>query len=213
MRLLYHFPTSTFSRRARLALAHKGLAVELRDARADAQALAEAKRRSPLGTIPVLVDGEYTIGDSSAIAHYLDKAYPDAPALWPSADPALTFGVASLVDGAMNALVDLGTRFYPLRNDPAWDEVKKERLARIQGSLDELAKIVGALPRATISSAGWSAADIWLFSCVAWLEGMPARVATAPLVAQIMSLGWNLPPGLVKWADAHRSRADVLALG
>ena len=32
MRTLYHFRASPFARRARLALAHKGLEVELRDA-------------------------------------------------------------------------------------------------------------------------------------------------------------------------------------
>ena len=83
MRALYHFPTSVFSRRARLALAHKELDHELRDARADEAHLKEARRLSPQATMPVLVDEGRALGDSTAIATYLDLAYPDRPALFP----------------------------------------------------------------------------------------------------------------------------------
>jgi glutathione S-transferase len=55
-RTLYHFPLSPFSRRARLALAHKGLAVELRDSRAKPEYIQEARRHTALKTIPVLVE-------------------------------------------------------------------------------------------------------------------------------------------------------------
>jgi glutathione S-transferase len=213
MRILYHFPTSTFSRRTRLALAHKRLAVDLRDARANDAFRLEAKKHYPLGTIPVLVDGERTLGDSTAIAHYLDKAYPDAPALWPSEDPDHTFEVVALVDGALNGLVDLGTRYFALRHDPHWNDVKTERLARVEGALERLASIVAGLTRATITRAGWCGPDIWLFSAVDWLAGLPARASSSPLVAQIVSLGWTLPEPLKKWAAQHRDRRDVKELG
>ena len=36
---------------------------------------------SPLRRIPVLVDGDFSISDSSAICAYLDEAYPDRPLL------------------------------------------------------------------------------------------------------------------------------------
>jgi hypothetical protein len=48
---------------------------------------------------------------------------------------------------------------------------------------------------------------------VAWLEGLPARAQTFPPVRAVASLGWTLPPALSSWADAHRRREDVLALG
>lgn len=43
---------------------------------------------SPLGKIPALREGEWTISDSAVIAQYLEKAHP-LPALYPSAPRAL----------------------------------------------------------------------------------------------------------------------------
>jgi hypothetical protein len=45
-----------------------------------------------------------------------------------------------------------------------------------------------------------------------WFESMPARAATSPNIAQIMTLGFALPPALAAWADAHRNRDDVRGL-
>jgi glutathione S-transferase len=43
----------------------------------------EFRRLSPLCRIPVLIDGDFSISDSSVICGYLDEAYP-GPALFPS---------------------------------------------------------------------------------------------------------------------------------
>jgi glutathione S-transferase len=215
MRILYHFPMSPFSRRARLSLAHKGLEVELRDARSNPAFLEEAREKSPLRTMPVLVEDDgRAIGESGAIVHYLDSAYPDAPRLWPAdpEDAAPVYGTTSLVDGVLNTLVDHGTRIFQLRSHEAWEGVKGEAMRRAQGALDKLAADVPRLGRATIARSGWSAADIWLFTAVRWLEALPARAETFAPAAQIMSLGWSLPESLSRWADAHRERADVRAL-
>lgn len=215
MRTLYHFPLSPFSRRTRLALSHKGLEVELRDARANAAFLEEAHARSPLRTMPVLVEDDgRVIGESGAIVLYLDTAYPDAPQLWPAdpEDAAVVYGTTSLVDGILNRLVDHGTRIFPLKSHEAWESVKGEAMRRVQGALDKLAADVPQLGRPTIARSGWSAADIWLFTAVRWLEMLPARAETFAPAAQIMTLGWSLPESLSRWADAHRERADVRAL-
>ena len=45
----------------------------------------EFERLSPLRRIPVLIDGDFHVSDSSVICAYLDEAYPDRP-LYPS-DP------------------------------------------------------------------------------------------------------------------------------
>lgn len=211
MRVLYTFPTSVFSRRTQLALAHKELEHELRDARANAGHLAEARRLSPQATMPVLVDDGRAIGDSTAIATYLDLAYPDRPTLFPKGPVAsqATLSVVVLVDTAMNTLVELGTRFWPLRNDPAWEKVKGERLARAQGSIDAVAAMA-TKPR--LIGDAWTVADIWALSATLWVAGMPARAASAPLVAQILTLGFRLPESLVTWAKQHESRDDVRAI-
>ena len=70
---------SPFCWRVRLALAHKGLEVETRPWRmVEKDAIAAAG----VTTVPVIVDGGRGIGDSWAIADYLDQAYPDRPALF-----------------------------------------------------------------------------------------------------------------------------------
>jgi glutathione S-transferase len=211
VRVLYHFPTSVFSRRARLALAHKGLDCELRDARADETHLKEARRLSPQATFPVLVDDGKALGDSTAIATYLDLAYPDLPTLFPKgAAPAHSaLSIVVLVDAAMNTLVELGTRFYSLRNDPSWEKVKAERLARAQGSIEAVAALA---TKPHLVGEAWTVADIWAFSAATWVAGMPARAASAPLVAQILTLGFRMPESLVTWAKQHDGRADVRAV-
>jgi glutathione S-transferase len=75
---------SPFARKARLALAEKGLAYE-HDPMAPFGLSPEYKRKHPLAKIPLLeVDGR-PLPDSSAICAYLEKLQPQ-PALYPS-DP------------------------------------------------------------------------------------------------------------------------------
>ncbi len=213
MRVLYQFPMSVFSRRARLALAHKGIDVELRDARANPTLLEEARRLSPLRTMPVFVDGGRVLGDSGAIAQYLDLAYPERPPLWPHGMVAASeaLAITSAIDNAMNALVDMGTRWFALRNDPAWPEVLGERMARAQASIDAVARKLDAdsTRRTFLVGEHWCIADIWALSAALWVAGMPARASTAPLVAQILTLGFRMPETLVEWARTHEGRPDV----
>jgi glutathione S-transferase len=212
-RILYHFPLSPFSRRTRLALAHKGLEVELRDGRANPAFVEESRRLVPTRTTPVLVEADgRALGDSLAIAHYLDRAYPDLPALWPSVDAFEVFETIALVNVAIDTLVDLGTRYFSLRGDAAWSGVAGEMVGRAQAALDALGARAAARTRPTVSSGGWSAADMWLCVATAWLESLPARAPTTASAAQVVSLGWTVPASLSRWADAHRERADVKAL-
>jgi glutathione S-transferase len=208
MRRLYHFPTSPFSRRARLAMAHKALSCELVDARKDPADMEAMRRLSALRTAPVLVEEDGgVIGDSTQIAIYLDRAYPSSP-LFPAAKTAarLAGEVASLVDGALNGIIDVGTRYYGLRHHAEWQGVVGERLARSQGALDALGPLGARI------GGDWSAAHIWLYTAVAWLEGLPGRAAGNANVAQIMTLGWRLPPALSRWAEPYRGRPDVRSL-
>lgn len=71
---------SPYAWRAKLALAHKGLApdetVAVKFTEKDRLAF------SGQGRSPVLVDGDRTVPDSWAIACYLEDAYPDRPTLF-----------------------------------------------------------------------------------------------------------------------------------
>jgi glutathione S-transferase len=73
---------SPYCWRTKLALAHKGLAVETVPWRfTDKDAIAFSGQ----GRVPVLVDGERTISDSWAIALYLEETYPERPSLFGAA--------------------------------------------------------------------------------------------------------------------------------
>jgi glutathione S-transferase len=70
---------SPFCWRTRMALAHKGLAAETVPWRF----IEKDKLPSPnQGRVPVIVDGDRVVHDSTAIAEYLEERYPDRPSLF-----------------------------------------------------------------------------------------------------------------------------------
>jgi len=88
---LYSAPLSLFSRKVEIALREKGLPF-------DRQMVAFSQERgyspkhpdvlavNPKGQVPVLVDGELALYDSTVILEYLEDAYPRPP-LYPSPPP------------------------------------------------------------------------------------------------------------------------------
>lgn len=212
--ILYHFPHSPFARRVRLALAHKSLSAELRDARAVAEHRAELQRLNPLHTAPVLVDEERVIVDSTAILHYLERKFPDPP-LWPlGMSGAEAFEIMALCDAVSNILSDCGMRYFPASSSEHFPAVRETMVGRAARALAALeARVAGVGDSGALCGGAWSAADIALYCLVTWLEGLPARAAGFAPAAQVVSLGWSLPPALSRWADRHRQRADVVALG
>lgn len=213
--ILYHFPTSPFARRVRLALAHKGLSATLRDARANPEHLAELRTLNPLHTVPVLLDGERVIADSTAIAHYLDRKVPDPP-LWPAGvEGAAAFELVALTDSTVTVLVDLGIRYSALHDHAGFPAVRAEFVGRVQRALDRLAERVaarGTAPGITLCGERWSGADMAVYTTVTWLEGLHARAETFAPARRVVDLGWSLPPALSAWAALHRQRADIVAL-
>lgn len=91
---------SPYCWRAKMALAHKGLAFETRPWRFTE---GEALTFSGQGKVPVLVDGEEVVHDSFAIALYLEDAYPEAPSLFGGeGGQALARFVAAFADTVLN---------------------------------------------------------------------------------------------------------------
>lgn len=212
--ILYHFSTSPFARRVRLVLAHKRLDAELRDPRAQPEHMPELLAHSPMHTVPVLVDGERTIADSTAIVHYLERKHPEPPVFPAGQAGALAFELAALADSSLNVIVDLGARYYALHDHARFEQVRANMIGRAQRALQRLTELVLARGNGVpLCGSEWSWADIVVFTTVAWLEGLPIRAATQPAPRQIVSLGWTLPKELSEWADQHRARADIVALG
>jgi glutathione S-transferase len=212
--ILYHFPTSAFARRIRLMLAHKKIRVELRDARKDAAFREDVHRLNPMRTIPVLVDivdgEELAIVDSNAISQYLDRKIA-LPPLWPfGIAGADAFEITAMTDRVVHLLADFGIRCAPFHGETAFVPLRKEIVSRVQGTLDALAK---KATKPFTCGDNWSGADMALFTMTTWLEALPVRAPHFPPAKSILDLGWSLPKGLSTWADIHRPREDVIALG
>src|ERR1700682_1793069 len=85
---LYSGPLSLFSRKVEIALHEKGLAFErvmvpFSQATGYAPKHPDVLAANPKAQVPVLVDGDLTLFDSTLILEYLEDAYP-RPALWPA---------------------------------------------------------------------------------------------------------------------------------
>lgn len=90
MPTLYSGPLSLFTAKVRIALAEKGIdyeRVEVPFGRAGYEPKhPEVLRHNPKAQVPVYVDGDLVLWDSTVIIEYLDERHPETP-LFP-ADPA-----------------------------------------------------------------------------------------------------------------------------
>jgi glutathione S-transferase len=81
---LYFFPLSTYSQKTLIALYEKSVSFSPQVvALNDAEARAAYKKLYPLGKVPLLVDADRTIPESSIIIEYIDQRVPTGPRLVP----------------------------------------------------------------------------------------------------------------------------------
>ncbi len=81
---LYYHPISSFSHKVRMALEEKAVSYECVPVTlTDPEARKVFRARYPLGKVPLLVDGDMQLGESTAIIEWLDIHYP-APRLVPA---------------------------------------------------------------------------------------------------------------------------------
>src|SRR6478672_13938201 len=78
---LYDYPDCPFCQKVRVVLAEKDLEFEkvLVDLRKQEQKAPEFLRLNPYGKVPVLVDEDEVIYDSTIINEYLEDEYPHPP--------------------------------------------------------------------------------------------------------------------------------------
>ena len=177
-RILYVGPLSLFSRKVEIALREKGLAygrvlVPFTQATGYRPKHPVVARANPKGQVPVLVDGELTLFDSTVILEYLEDAYPTPP-LYPHEPRAR----------ARCRLVELEAdeiAFAPVRNllyrtePPLPDAVAQARREDAGNAAEaEIARQFAAL-EARLHGADWfcgdfSAADIAMFMTVLWTQ-------------------------------------------
>ena len=155
---------SPFCWRTKLALAHKGLAVETIPWRFREK---ENLSFSGQGRVPVIRDGDRVVFDSWSIAEYLEENYPDRPSLFNGAgsraharflnawaDSALNGGIFPLVVADLFQAVDPADQPYFRTSREArlkttleaTQEGREGRLAAFCASLGPLRMVLAAQP-------------------------------------------------------------------
>jgi glutathione S-transferase len=186
---------SPYCWRTKLALAHKGLAVETIPWRfTDKEVLAFSGQ----GKVPVIRDGERVVFDSWAIAEYLEDAYPDRPSLFGGpvgraharfvnfwADSGLHPGIARMVvRDIFSVLAPQDQGYFRTSREAALggslEAVVAGREQRLEGWRALLAPVRLVLAKqAFLGGEGPSYADHILFGTLQW----PRCVSTFALLA------------------------------
>jgi glutathione S-transferase len=167
----------------------------------------EFRRLSPLCRIPVLIDGDFAISDSSVICAYLDEAYPDRPLLpKDSKDRASARWLEEFADTRLGDLLIWDLFYQKIVHPAVWgepgDEQRIERSATrdIPRALDYLE---GILPAEGFLFGEIGLADIAIASF--FRNGAYAGFAIDPA-------RWPKSAGFVERALAHPCIASLLPL-
>ena len=176
----------------------------------------EFERVSPLRRIPVLVDGDFTISDSSAICAYLEEAFGGHPLL--PADPKDRARARWLEEYADTRLGDLfiwGLFYQRIVRKAVWGEAAdEERVAKtlsvdIPPALDYLES---ELPRSGFLFGGIGLADISIatFFRNASYAGFSVDTLRWPKLSRFVDrvLGHDCVASLLPFEDVQRN-ADI----
>ena len=204
---LYSGPLSLFSRKVEIALGEKGLAYEremvpFTQARGYSPKHPAVLAANPKAQVPVLVDGDLTLFDSTIIAEYLEEAYPGTPLFPAGAQPRARCRLLELYgDEILFAPVRrMLYRTEPPHPDPKLQALREEEGrqadAAIRAHYTDLQEQLGGQD---YFCGAFSVADIALFMTVLFalrlkgprLDGHPglgawyARVRARPAVAKV----------------------------
>lgn len=196
---LYSGPVSLFSRKVEIGLHEKGLAFEqilvpFTQTKGYSPRNPDVLAINPKAQVPVLVDGDLSLYDSTLILEYLEDAYPE-PALYPKA-PAER-ARCRLFDLFADEVMLAPLRFLMHRTEPRPDDMErwnaKELKAReaepvLAGQFAELDR---QLQGRDHLCGAFSAADIAVFMPVFWTRrlGGPSLRGHDALAAWYARLG------------------------
>ena len=198
---LYDYPDCPFCQKVRVVLAEKDLEYEkiFVDLRTGEQKTSDFLRMNPYGKVPVLVDEDEVIYDSTIINEYLEEEYP-LPRLMPE-DSQGRARVRMLEDYCDNSFIPPTTMLLAQLRKP-----EAERDAqRVEQARDELRRALYYL-RDKLGGLEY----------VVGREFTLADAAFAPRIMVLGRLGIELEPALAPvqtWIDRVRSRSSVRSLG
>jgi glutathione S-transferase len=218
---LYSGPLSLFARKVEIALAEKSLRFE-REMVAFTQTAGYSPKHpavlaaNPKGQVPVLIDGDLALFDSTVILEYLEDAYPDPP-LYPVSPAARAR--CRMLELFADEIMLVPIRSLMHRSEPVTDAARRKRQeaeavrgeADIRKLYDELEARLGG---GDYFCGTFSVADISLFMCVlfagrlkgpgleahprlaAWYGRMKARPSCAKVAAEMAAADRDLSPTL-----------------
>ncbi|MEJ2087572.1 MAG: glutathione S-transferase family protein [Gammaproteobacteria bacterium] len=178
---------SPFSAKVRVALAEKGLTVEIAEIPWNRQKLWGPKPDaflavSPRGEVPVLEDGGIAIFDSTVINEYLEEAYPAVPLLPASpADRAECRMWEELADHFLAVHVTSLIREVFMKPDGQNrdDEVVAEAMRAFSRYLADLEVRLG---ERSYLSDDYSLADIATWICLTFAQSLGVDTSACPAV-------------------------------
>lgn len=198
---LYDYPDCPFAQKVRVVLAEKELEykktyVDLRTG--EHRQNAEFLKLNPYGKVPVLIDDEVVVYDSTIINEYLEEEYPH-PALMP-ADSAARARVRTLEDYCDNSFLP-SAGFVQAELSKPQAEQDAERLQRYRNELSRgLKRLEGFVSGKEFLVAGqFSLADI----------------AFVPALLILPRLGVEVDPslrGVTAWINRLKQRPSIKAL-
>lgn len=208
---LYSGPLSLFSRKVEIALHEKGLAFErievaFSQTKGYSPKHPEVLKANPKGQVPVLMDGDVVVYDSTVILEYLEDAYP-IPPLYPKAPAERVRCRLFDVFGDEIMLAALRPLMHRTEPRPADPEIWNAKEAKAREAEPVLARHFADLDRELQGRdylcGSFSAADIAVFMAVfwtrrlagasltghgdlkAWYERLSVRPAFATVIEQI----------------------------
>jgi glutathione S-transferase len=216
---LYSGPLSMFGAKAEIAAHEKRLDLELVMVPFEMKTLYQPKhpevaRINPKRQVPVLIDGDLEIFDSTQICEYLETLRPE-PALWP-AEPKARARARLLEHKSDEVYFPPVVRLMSLQDKPD-DPAAVEARAAAQAYYDEMERTIGG--RDWLAGS-YSYADIAFYMAqlfgarmgapmderhprlLAWRDRMSARPAVAKVAGAmgryLLTQGRKLPPFLAK---------------
>ena len=194
---LYDYPDCPFAQKVRVVLAEKELEyetvfVDLRTG--EHRQNAEFLKLNPYGKVPVLIDEEVVVYDSTIINEYLEDEYPH-PNLMP-ADSANRARVRTLEDYCDNSFLP-SAGFVQAELSKPVEEQDAERLARYRNELQRGLKRLEAFLAGKEYLAG---------------EFSLADVAFVPALLILPRLGVEVDPalrGVTAWINRLKQRPSV----
>ena len=155
--ILYGSSLSPFVRKVLAFAAEKSIELEVRPVGPGDQN-PDFRAASPFGKMPALVDGDYSLPDSSAIVHYLEAIHPE-PALIPS-DPQLRGKVIWFDEFADTILAGCGAKmFFNRVVAPRFLGRPGDENAAAKAERDELPPIMDYLEKVVPGDGGFLVGD------------------------------------------------------